>query len=95
MKIYEYTPGFVHAKVFLCDDKKAVVGSVNLDYRSLYHHYECATYLYRTDSTLRAIAEDFAEVTGKSRIVTYETLRNESLYNKFVGVLMRFVAPLM
>ena len=95
VKIYEYTPGFVHAKVFLCDDKKAVVGSVNLDYRSLYHHYECATYLYRTDSTLRAIAEDFAEVTGKSRIVTYETLRNESLYNKFVGVLMRFVAPLM
>ena len=95
VKIYEYTPGFVHAKVFLCDDKKAVVGSVNLDYRSLYHHYECATYLYRTDSTLRAIAEDFAEVIGKSRIVTYETLRNESLYNKFVGVLMRFVAPLM
>ena len=41
------------------------------------------------------IAEDFAEVIGKSRIVTYETLRNESLYNKFVGVLMRFVAPLM
>ena len=41
VKIYEYTPGFVHAKVFTSDDRKAVVGTINLDYRSLYHHYEC------------------------------------------------------
>ena len=45
VKIYEYTPGFVHAKVFVCDDREAVVGTINLDYRSLYHHFECATYL--------------------------------------------------
>ena len=43
VKIYEYSPGFVHAKVFVSDDKKAVVGTINLDYRSLYHHFECAT----------------------------------------------------
>ena len=41
VKIYEYTPGFMHAKVFVSDDKKAVVGTINLDYRSLYHHFEC------------------------------------------------------
>ena len=46
VKIYEYTPGFVHAKVFISDDCKAVVGTINLDYRSLYHHFECAAYLY-------------------------------------------------
>ena len=45
VEIFEYTPGFVHAKVFLCDDLEAVVGTINLDYRSLYHHFECATYL--------------------------------------------------
>ena len=49
VKIYEYTPGFVHAKVFVSDDIKAVVGTINLDYRSLYHHFECATYMYKTD----------------------------------------------
>ena len=42
VEIYEYTPGFVHAKIFVCDDKEAVVGTINLDYRSLYHHFECA-----------------------------------------------------
>ena len=47
--IYEYSPGFVHAKVFVSDNKKAVIGTINLDYRSLYHHFECATYLYQTD----------------------------------------------
>ena len=46
VKIYEYTPGFVHAKVFVCDDREAVVGTINLDYRSLYHHFECATYMW-------------------------------------------------
>ena len=45
VKIYEYTPGFVHAKVFVCDDREAVVGTINMDYRSLYHHFECAAYL--------------------------------------------------
>ena len=44
VRIFEYTPGFVHAKVFVCDDREAVVGTINLDYRSLYHHFECATY---------------------------------------------------
>ena len=49
VRIFEYTPGFVHAKVFVSDDREAVVGTINLDYRSLYHHFECATYLYRTN----------------------------------------------
>ena len=45
IKIYEYLPGFDHGKMFVSDDCKAVVGTINLDYRSLYHHFECATYL--------------------------------------------------
>ncbi len=49
VQIYEYTPGFVHAKVFTSDDEKAVVGTINMDYRSLYLHFECAAYIYRNE----------------------------------------------
>ena len=58
VRIFEYTPGFVHAKVFSSDGEKAVVGSVNLDYRSLYLHFECAVYLYRNQA-VEAVEKDF------------------------------------
>ena len=48
VRIFEYTPGFVHAKVFVSDDCKAVVGTINMDYRSFYLHFECAAYLRNT-----------------------------------------------
>lgn len=48
IRIFEYTPGFIHAKSYICDDEFGVVGSVNMDFRSLYLHFECATLLYRT-----------------------------------------------
>ncbi len=94
VKIYEYTPGFVHAKVFLSDDMKAVVGTINLDYRSLYHHFECATYMYGTDC-LEDIKADFQETLAKCRPVTEETIRNESAFYKVMGVVMKVIAPLM
>ena len=47
VKIYQYTPGFIHAKCFVCDDEIATVGSVNLDFRSLYLHFECGVFFYR------------------------------------------------
>ena len=94
VKIYEYTPGFVHAKVFVSDDKKAVVGTINLDYRSLYHHFECATYLYKTDC-IPEIEKDFQETLGKCRRVTAETIREEKLSTRLVGQAMKFLSPLM
>ena len=48
VKIYEYTPGFVHAKVVVSDNETAVVGTINFDYRSFYHHFECAVYMHGT-----------------------------------------------
>ena len=50
VKIYQYTPGFIHAKSFLCDDKIGTVGSINLDYRSLFLHFECGVFMYKTKS---------------------------------------------
>ena len=94
VKIYEYTPGFVHAKIFTSDDCKAVVGTINLDYRSLYHHYECAAYLYQT-SCIKDIEQDFQETLAKCREVTLETIKHEKLKYKILGQLAQFIAPLM
>ena len=94
VKIYEYTPGFVHSKVFVCDDEKAVVGSINLDYRSLYHHFECAVYLYRTDC-IRDIEADFNATLRMCRQITPEAVRREKLYYKILGSIMKLFAPLM
>lgn len=94
VKIYEYTPGFVHAKVFVSDDKKAVVGTINLDYRSLYHHFECATYLHETDC-IGDIETDFQETLKKCRTVTKETVRKEKISLKLMGRVLKVLAPLM
>ena len=94
VKIYEYTPGFVHAKVCVSDDVKAVVGTINLDYRSLYHHFECATYMYRT-GCIPAIEKDFQDTLAKCRAVTMESIRKEKLYYKVMGSLLQFIAPMM
>ncbi len=94
VKIFEYTPGFVHAKVFVSDDERAVVGTINLDYRSLYHHFECATYLYRV-SAVKEIERDFEETLDKCREVTLETIKNEKLSYKILGGFMKVIAPLM
>ncbi len=94
VRIYEYSPGFVHAKVFVCDDQKAVVGTINLDYRSLYHHFECATYLYKTPC-ISEIRRDFLETQEKCRLVTQDSIQNEKLSYKLMGSIMKFIAPLM
>ena len=83
-----------HAKVFVSDDCKAVVGTINLDYRSLYHHFECATYLYKSDC-IPDVERDFQNTMAKSRQVTHESIKNETPYYKIMGSLMKFVAPLM
>lgn len=94
VQIYEYTPGFVHAKVCVSDDERAVIGTINFDYRSLYHHYECATYLYKTDC-IADIEDDFETTLLKCRKVTPESIKKEKLYYKIVGSIMKIIAPLM
>lgn len=94
VKIYEYTPGFVHAKVFVSDTREAVVGTINLDYRSLYHHFECASYMYDTDC-IPEIEADFQATLAKCRQVSMETVRKEKWLVKLTGRLMKAIAPLM
>ena len=94
VEIYEYTPGFVHAKVFISDGWKATVGTINLDYRSLYHHFECATYLYKTDC-IPDIEADFQDTLTKCRKVTFKSIKEEKLSYKIMGALLKLIAPLM
>ncbi len=94
VRIYEYTPGFVHAKVFLCDDDHAVVGTINLDYRSLYHHFECGAYLYG-GRVLADIRQDFADTMAASQEVTAEHVKKQSIFYRLLGLLLKVVAPLM
>lgn len=94
VKLYEYTPGFVHAKVFVSDDVRAVVGTINLDYRSLYLHFECAAYMEGVDAITDIVA-DFKECFEKSMRVTDETIKNTAIWYKMFGVLLKLIAPLM
>ncbi len=93
VKIYQYTPGFIHSKVFVSDDKIATVGTLNLDYRSLYHHFECGTYLY--DSTvIEDIKQDAIETIEKSELVKKENLKTTLPTFLFNGILRLFSALL-
>lgn len=94
VKIYEYDPGFVHAKIFVSDNEKAVVGTINLDYRSLYHHFECAAYMYRT-SCVSDIEADYQETLKKCSAVTEESIKNEKIFYKIFGAIVKILAPLM
>lgn len=94
VRIYEYTPGFLHAKQMLCDEKTAVVGTINLDYRSLYHHFENGAFLYEC-SAINDIAEDFEKTLGLAEEVTskYKEGRNAAL--RVTQCLLRLFAPLL
>ena len=93
-QIFEYTPGFVHAKVMISDDEKAVVGSSNLDFRSFYLHYECGAFMYRSPA-IADIEADFEETLSKSQRVLETDIKNEPLYVKALGSILRLMAPLM
>ena len=94
VNIYEYTPGFVHAKVFSSDGRKAVVGTINLDYRSLYHHFECAAYMVDTPC-IGDIEADFADTLKKCHLVTLEDVKNIKTGMKLRGILSKAIATLL
>lgn len=93
VKIYEYTPGFVHAKSFVCDDKLCVVGTINMDYRSLYLHFECGTLMYSNPAIARVKADDL-ETMEKCRRVELSDCRT-SFLGDIVNSVLRSIAPLL
>lgn len=94
IEIYEFTPGFMHAKTFVVDDEYGVVGSINLDFRSLYLHYECGVWLYKTDS-IKSMKDDYLETLKRCHKVTMEECKNTSSIRKVLGLIIRMFAPLL
>ena len=93
VKIYQYDPGFVHAKSFVCDDKFAIVGTINLDYRSLYLHFECGTFFYRTP-VVADVKADLLETIEASTQQTY-AMTQKNIFKRLAQAVLRVLAPLM
>ena len=94
VKIYEYLPGFVHAKNFVSDDEKAVVGTINLDFRSFFLHFECAAYIWG-NPIVDDVEADFAETLKDCQRMTLKHCKELPLYMKVYGRALRLIAPLM
>lgn len=94
VKIYEYEKGFIHGKVILADDQYAVVGSINMDYRSLFLHYECGVWMYNTPA-IRSIHDDIVQTLDMSIPITFDKLGETPLPRRVLRWLLRLFAPLM
>ena len=86
VEIYEYTPGFIHAKTYIADDEYGIVGTINLDYRSLVHHFENGVWLYKKDC-IRDIKNDIEDTLSKSERITADKVKigfAQSCFNSIV-----------
>lgn len=94
VRIYEYTPGFIHSKVFCVDGEYAVVGTVNFDFRSLYLHFEDAVWLYQADC-VEQVAQDFENTFPRCHQVTQAECKSAPLLKRLIGSILRLLSPLM
>lgn len=94
VRIFEYTPGFVHSKTFVVDDMFAVVGTINLDYRSLFLHFECGVWMYKTNS-VSEVKKDYLKTLEICRNITLEDCRNVRWHRRLGRTILRIFAPLM
>lgn len=94
VKIYEYTPGFIHAKMAVSDSTMAIVGTANLDYRSFYLHFECGVAFYHS-SVVGKVERDFLHTQEKSTQVSQESLRNVPFWRRLERFLLRIFSPFM
>ncbi|MGX7013604.1 cardiolipin synthase [Vagococcus silagei] len=94
VKIYEYTPGFIHSKTFVVDEIYATVGTVNLDFRSLFLHFECGVWMYQTNG-VQDVLKDHLETEELSQRVTLEQAKNVVWYRLIFRSIMRIFSPLL
>ena len=95
IKVYFYDKGFIHSKNFVGDGEIGTVGSINLDYRSLYHHFECGILLFKTDS-LKAVEDDFEKTKAECVEITPEIFRKRvSIFRTALGCACKIFGPLL
>lgn len=93
VRIYEYTPGFIHAKSYVSDDAAGVVGTINMDFRSLYLHFECAVLFYKSKAVMQ-LKEDSVKTIAQSREITKKDCQ-KGFFSEMLDSLLRFLAPLL
>ena len=93
VKIYEYTNGFNHSKTFVSDDVVATVGTTNLDFRSLYLHFECGVWMYGSRAVMQ-LKEDFLSTLEHCRPITEADCRC-GIVKRWFQEILRLFAPLM
>lgn len=94
VEIYEFTPGFNHAKNIMVDSKYAFCGTVNMDYRSLFLHFECGAVIINEEET-KKMEEDFLDAISKSELITYKAWEKRNIFSKFFAFLLRIFAPML
>ena len=94
VKIYEYTPGFVHAKTFVVDDKMAVVGTINMDYRSYYLHYECGVFISEMEA-VQNMKDDFLRTIEQCDAMDMIRWSKRPIGNKLIQGMLRVISPLL
>ena len=94
VQIFEYEPGFLHAKSFVCDDEIATVGTINLDFRSLYLHFECSVWMYRSRAVMQ-VKQDVMDTLADCREITLEDCLKQSLPVKLLQSGLRLLAPML
>ena len=92
-KIYEFTPGFNHAKNIIVDNKYAFIGTINMDYRSLFLHYECGA-LIIDNKEIYNMCADFLDALNDSELVSYEIWKKRPLYQKLIAFILNLFAPM-
>lgn len=94
VRIFEYTPGFLHAKSCVADDKHAIVGSINLDFRSLYLHFENGA-MYYNSHIVNDLKEDFLEMQSKSEEIFVRKIESQSVFRKILSVILKVFSPMI
>lgn len=93
VKIYEYKKGFNHAKNIIVDNEYAFIGTINMDYRSLFLHYECGA-LVMHDKEINIINEDFLNACNESDLITYEEIQKRPWWQKIIAYLLYIISPM-
>ena len=94
VKIYEYTPGFVHAKMFVSDDQLGMVGTINMDYRSFYLHFECGVMFYE-HPVIPKIRDDILNCINLSEQIDVNFFKRTHFWRRLLASILRLIAPLM
>ena len=94
VRIFQYAPGFIHAKCVLVDDESATVGTINFDYRSFYHHFECGVYLYRAQA-VEELKKDMEKTFRVCEEITLSWCRDKFVKTNVIGPLLKLLSPLM